>query len=299
MVVQRSVVRIVNPANDLASRSAQRLTAVRANHGEHLIQEQMSLRTQFLVRCRLHEEQIVPIQVGIPLPRVHSFIKNQSARIICLLSDILVLFDDLLYTVLIDLLGFNLHGLNVLLQFMLYPLAKAVGDAVLIAVERLLQRDVGGRQRCIPLRHDMMTTEHATERCCAQTNRRCIHLCELHAGLNISRGDVLRQVFLRVSLTFRQLNFPGVHLIFSLVDFLHVGLVLGQNILCLQGRLAGQNGCSYATDCSANHHDGRACFLQLECSLRHHLRCLSHDFFLFHKISVLSISSEEQVSEIR
>ena len=142
MVVQRSVVQIVYPANDLASRSAQRLTAVRANHGEHLIQEQMPLRTQFLVRCRLHEEQIVPIQVGIPLPRVHSFIENQSARIICLFSDILVLFDDLLYTVLIDLLGFNLHGLNVLLQFMLYPLAKAVGDAVLIAVERLLQRDV-------------------------------------------------------------------------------------------------------------------------------------------------------------
>ena len=124
----------------------------------------------------------------------------------------------------------------------------------------------------------MVGTEHAAQRYRTQGDRRRIHLCQLQAGLDVGGRNIALIILLGVGLALAQLDLTALDLLLGRVDALHLSIVLGQNILCLDGRLAGQHGSSHTANGSANDHNGGTCLLQLITALGCSTGHLFHDF---------------------
>ena len=238
----------------------------------------MPLDAQTLVCCLLHQEQVVAVQHVVRLPGVHSLVKDAGIGAGVLHGDVLVLLDGLLHALLVGALALELHSLDVVLQLLLYAAAKAVGYTALVFLKGLVQSNISRSQARIALGHDVVGTEHAAQRYRTQGDRRRIHLCQLQAGLDIGGRNIALVILLGVGLALAQLDRAILDLLLGRVDALNLSIVLGHNILRLDGRLAGQHGSSHTTNGSANDHNGGACLLQLVAALGCSTGHIFHDF---------------------
>ena len=221
------------------------------------------LTADWVLGDSLRLNQVGHVQLRILIPGAHSLVVDQRIGAGMCHRHIRILFDGLLYTLLIFPGGLNLNGLDVVLKLLLYAVAKAVGHTAFVLVEGLIQSDVGGSQTGVALGHDVVRAEHAAECNRAHGYCRCIDFRQLQTGLHIGRGQVLLVIVLGVGSAFLQDHFTAIDLFLGLMDGLHHLVMILQNILSLHSRLAGRDGRCYAHNSSTKDHDGRACLLQL------------------------------------
>ena len=201
-----------------------------------------------------------------------------------------VRLNHFLGAIFVDDLGLHLDGLHTVLDLVLHPLAEALRYTALILVKRLVQRNIGRRQSCIALLQDVIGPDHAAEGQRAQNDSRCIQLHKFHTSLDINRSQVLLGILFGILGAFLDCSLAVLHV----VDGCNTGLMGSQNIIDLQGRLAGHNSTGHCTNSTAHHQDLRAVLAQFKLCLCCKATDIRHHFVHFHKyLSFLSCSAQQ------
>ena len=218
---------IVHPSNNRTGRGV-----LESERLVRLVQEHVPVTMETIVQHVLDARDEISVLLGILTP-VRIVLVEEPGVLACNLpgGKLHFLLDLLLLALIIRYDLLDLRLLETVEELAVLLLAELLPDVAAIVRKRLLGSLVRGEQGHVALAEDVMGTQDAPDRQGTEGDGRKVVLRHLHARLDINDRLVLDGIFLRILILV--LGILG-----DRVDLLDLLLVLGQDIIDLQGRRA-------------------------------------------------------------